>query len=216
MLDELLQIMDKLLSETGCPWDREQTHESLRENMLEESYEAIEAINTRDMTSLKEELGDVLLQVVFHAKIAEKSDNFTMEDIIENLCNKLISRHTHIFGEDKATDAADALRIWESNKMKNRTPVSAIESIPKALPALVRAAKVLKHSPEKPPSQEALVDDIKAALEALSSSDTFNFEIFGNILLQMVNLSAFLGVNAEFSLTNAIEGFINTNIQKTP
>jgi len=211
-MNELLQIMDKLLSETGCPWDREQTHESLRENMLEEAYEAIEAINTSDMKSLKEELGDVLLQVVFHAKIAEKSGNFTMDDIIATLSNKLISRHTHIFGEDKATDAADALRIWESNKEKNRSPKTAMEAIPKALPALTRAAKVLKYSSESNTHIEASIKSIQATLDSLNNPSASHFEIFGKILLEMVALSNILKVNAEFSLTNAIEGFINTNI----
>ena len=110
--------MDKLLSEDGCPWDREQTHESLRENMLEEAQEAVEAISSGNQDDIIEELGDVLLQVVFHAKIAEKAGNFTLDDIIAILCDKLISRHTHVFGDEKAVDAADALRIWESNKQK--------------------------------------------------------------------------------------------------
>jgi len=215
-LNDLLEIMDTLLSESGCPWDKEQTHESLRENMLEEAYEAIEAINNNDMPALKDELGDVLLQVIFHGKIAEKSGAFTVDDIITNLCNKLISRHTHIFGQDKAQDAADALRIWESNKEKSRTPTEAMESVPKALPALVRAAKVIKRSRKDMPSQEDAINNIKASLEALKSAQTSHFEIFGNIMLEMVYLSAFLGINAEFSLTNAIEGFINTNSQKNP
>jgi len=117
-VNELLKIMDKLLSEDGCPWDREQTHESLRENMLEEAQEAVEAISSGNQDDIIEELGDVLLQVVFHAKIAEKAGNFTLDDIIAILCDKLISRHTHVFGDEKAVDAADALRIWESNKQK--------------------------------------------------------------------------------------------------
>ena len=120
MLNRLLEIMDTLLGENGCPWDREQTHQSLRANMLEECNEAIEAIDKSDMEALKEELGDVLLQVIFHAKIAEKAGHFSLQDVITVLAEKLTSRHTHIFGEDKATTAEDALRIWNENKIKAR------------------------------------------------------------------------------------------------
>ena len=114
---KLLKIMDTLLGENGCPWDREQTHESLAQNMLEEAGEAVQAIKGGDMANLKEELGDVLLQVVFHGKIAEKNGDFNMDDILEALCRKLVMRHTHVFGDDKAHTAEDALRIWRANKM---------------------------------------------------------------------------------------------------
>ena len=121
-LDKLLTIMDTLLGENGCPWDKEQTHESLRENMLEECNEAIDAINQRDMDALKEELGDVLLQVVFHAKIAQKAGYFDMNDVIATLADKLIRRHSHIFGPDVGTvkSAEDAIKLWKSNKEKER------------------------------------------------------------------------------------------------
>ena len=120
MLNKLLGIMDKLLSEDGCPWDREQTHKSLRKYLLEECSEAIEAIDSDDMASLCEELGDVLLQVVFHAKLAEKAGVFTMDDVIESIVNKLVSRHTHIFGDDKAVTAEDVAKLWTANKKKER------------------------------------------------------------------------------------------------
>ena len=119
-LDSLLEIMDKLLGEDGCPWDKEQTHESLRDNLLEECHETIEAIDNKDMTSLKEELGDVLLQVVFHAKLAEKAQAFTIDDVVATISNKLITRHTHVFGDEKATTAEDALQIWKANKQKEQ------------------------------------------------------------------------------------------------
>ena len=114
--ENLLSLMDTLLGENGCPWDREQTHESLRQNMLEEAGEAVEAIDSKNMDSLMEELGDVLLQVLFHAKIAEKSGSFTIDDIMNKLSDKLISRHTHVFGSDTALTAEDALLVWERNK----------------------------------------------------------------------------------------------------
>ena len=208
--------MDKLLSESGCPWDREQTHQSLRENMLEEAYEAVDAINNNDMESLVEELGDVLLQVVFHAKIAEMANTFTMDDIISAISNKLINRHTHIFGNEKATSAAEALRIWESNKKKSDNPSQAIASVPKAFPALVRAAKVIKYSQKKLSCQETIINEIQTDLNALLMPNKPHLDIIGNILLKIVCLSTILGVNAEFSLTNAIEEFITTNIPRKP
>ena len=119
MINDLLSLMDKLLSEDGCPWDREQTHKTLRKHMLEECDEAVEAIDNDDMTSLCEELGDVLLQIVFHAKLAEKAGVFTMDDVIEGIVNKLVGRHTHIFGNDKATTAEDVVKLWAANKKKS-------------------------------------------------------------------------------------------------
>ena len=114
--EQLLSLMDTLLGENGCPWDKEQTHESLRPNMLEEAQEAVEAIDSKNMDSLSEELGDVFLQVLFHAKIAEKNGSFTIDDVMQKLSNKLISRHTHVFGSDKALTAEDAVLVWERNK----------------------------------------------------------------------------------------------------
>jgi len=114
--DRLLELMDNLLGENGCPWDRAQTHESLAENMTEECNEAVRAIKNGDMENLKEELGDVLLQVVFHAKLAEKRGSFTMDDVIRTLCDKLVKRHTHVFGSDTAKTPEEALLIWEKNK----------------------------------------------------------------------------------------------------
>ena len=118
--EKLLTIMDTLLGENGCPWDKKQTHESLRPYMLEECNEAIEAINQQDMAALKEELGDVLLQVLFHAKLAQKAGYFTIDDVINALSDKLISRHSHVFGTDTAQSADDAMAIWNANKEKER------------------------------------------------------------------------------------------------
>ena len=112
--------MDTLLGENGCPWDKEQTHESLRQNMIEEANEAVAAIDSKNMDNLKEELGDVLLQVLFHAKIAEKNGLFTICDVMERLSNKLISRHTHVFGGDKAFTSEEALLVWRKNKLKEK------------------------------------------------------------------------------------------------
>ena len=118
--EKLLNIMDTLLGENGCPWDKEQTHESIRPNMIEECNEAVEAIDNGSMGQLKEELGDVLLQVLFHAKIAEKNGHFTIEDVVNALSDKLIRRHSHICGGDTAKTAGDALKIWKLNKQKEK------------------------------------------------------------------------------------------------
>jgi len=117
-VDELLSIMDTLLGENGCPWDKEQTHLSILPNMTEECGEAVEAIQSGDTAAMCEELGDVLLQVVFHAKIAEKEGSFNFDDIVSMLSKKLVDRHTHVFGEDMAVTSEDAIKIWKANKAK--------------------------------------------------------------------------------------------------
>lgn len=127
-LHDLLQVMDTLLGENGCPWDREQTHESLKPYMLEECNEAIEAIDSGDMDALCEELGDVLLQVVFHAKLAERAGGFTLDDVVKGITKKLVSRHSHVFGNDKAANIAEVKAIWEANKKKEREKKGCIMS----------------------------------------------------------------------------------------
>jgi tetrapyrrole methylase family protein/MazG family protein len=121
-LHKLQNILDTLLSETGCPWDKAQTHESLRPYLLEECQEVIEAIDQGSMTALQEELGDVLLQVVFHAKLAERAGAFTLSDVITGLEQKLISRHTHVFNDTGtlAATAEEAMEIWQANKLKEK------------------------------------------------------------------------------------------------
>ena len=207
--DKFLQVMDTLLGENGCPWDREQTHESLRQYMLEECYEAVQAINDGDMVALREELGDVLLQVVFHAKLAEKAGKFDIGDVIEGVSQKLVSRHTHVFGEDIASDSSEVMKIWEANKQKESagTVEDSMRAVPLALPALVRASKVVKRSGKELPSAEELICEIT---KMFTQTDTLR-EDFGKILLAIVSLSNVLFINAENSLTNAVEAFINTD-----
>ena len=214
--ENFLKLMDKLLGENGCPWDREQTHESLRQYLLEECYETIEAINTKDMTSLREELGDVLLQVVFHAKLAENAGAFTIDDVISEVSHKLVSRHTHVFGADKAVSAEDVVLVWEANKQKERkhSPMQAMNAVPKALPALVRASKVLKRASIS--ARHEIIEAIKTSLSQLEDTNEKQFELYGNILLDLVKLSAILEINAELSLTNAVEGFINSISAESP
>ncbi len=143
---DLLEIMQYLRSPEGCPWDREQTHRSIRGDFLEETHEAIEAIDREDRDGLQEELGDVLLQVVFHARIEEENNGFTFDDVVDTLCQKLVMRHPHVFGDKKADDAGQALKNWDAIKRqtkKGKTQTQLLDGVPHSLPALMRAGKVL-------------------------------------------------------------------------
>ena len=212
--EEFLNLMDVLLGENGCPWDREQTHESLRKYLLEETYEVIDAINNENSVALCEELGDLLLQVVFHAKLAEKSGAFTMNDIVRTVSQKLISRHTHVFGDDRAEKGDDVIKIWEANKEKERafSPYEATLAVPKALPALIRASKVLKRSKKNFPDANEIIEKIRTNL----GDFVIQNEEFGEILMSLVALANIFEINAEISLTNAVEAFINTLSKEIP
>ncbi|MFQ9696034.1 MAG: nucleoside triphosphate pyrophosphohydrolase [Zhenhengia sp.] len=218
---ELLEIIAKLRSEEGCAWDREQTHESLKESLLEESYELIDAINNKDMVNMKEELGDVLLQVLMHAQIASEQGTFTMEDVVDGIASKLVYRHPHVFGnEEKITDTSKILQTWEILKKKEKNEQSQTESmmrIAKTLPALIRAYKVQKKAASVGfmwDSYEPIIDKVLEELEELKieiksgNKQKMNAEL-GDVLFSVVNLSYFLEINPEFALTNTTEKFIN-------
>jgi len=148
-IDDLRSIMAILRSEDGCPWDREQTHKSIRSNMIEEAYEVADAIDRENSTDLCEELGDVLLQVVFHCEIEKSENTFDFEDVTTGVCRKLIERHPHVFGEVNADTSEKVLENWEQIKNKskqNDTATKTLESVPKAFPALFRAQKVQKRA----------------------------------------------------------------------
>ena len=142
-MGDLLEIMELLRSPEGCPWDRAQTHQSIRSNMLEEAYEAADAIDRMDLDNLKEELGDVLLQVVFHASMAQEAGRFTFDDVVDGVCQKLVYRHPHVFGTADAKDPEGALSAWDAQKRQEkgqRTIADSLEGVARALPALTRAA----------------------------------------------------------------------------
>lgn len=144
---DLVTIMEVLRSENGCPWDREQTHESIRSNFIEETYEVIEAIDTADTPLLREELGDVLLQVVFHARISEESGDFTFDDVADEVCRKLIVRHPHVFGDVNVENSAEVLVNWDKIKEETKQRESVTDkltSVSRALPSLMRATKIAK------------------------------------------------------------------------
>lgn len=216
---DLLDIMAKLRGEGGCPWDREQTHESLRQYMLEESYEVVDAINHKDDDELKEELGDVLLQVVFHAQIAAEQNRFTIQDVIDNICRKMISRHTHIFGDDTADTVAQVLDNWERIKSDEKgfdTHTERMKAIPSILPALMRSYKVQKKAAAVGFDWDDVKDAISKVDEELQEfKDVYLSENYGKIveelgdlLFAIVNVARFLDIQPELALNEATEKFI--------
>ena len=143
--DDLIEIVKILRSPGGCPWDREQTHKSIRSNFIEETYEAVEAIDTGDLELLKEELGDVLLQVALHSEIESEKGTFTINDVCDGICKKLIIRHPHVFGDVNADTTDQVLKNWDAIKMRTKsqkTQSQAMESVSKALPSLMRSTKI--------------------------------------------------------------------------
>ncbi len=142
-MDDLLRIMELLRTPEGCPWDRAQTHQSIRRNMLEEAYEVAEAIDQQDPVHLQEELGDVLLQVVFHARMAQEAGQFDFGDVVDGICKKLVFRHPHVFGGVDARDSDAALTAWEAQKREEKgqkTAADTLDAVARSLPALIRAA----------------------------------------------------------------------------
>ena len=147
-IDDLKAIVSYLRSENGCPWDRVQTHESIRANLIEETYEVVEAIDNADAALMREELGDLLLQVLFHAIIKEEDNVFTFDDVVSDVADKLVRRHPHVFGNVTADDPDGALDAWEKakgvEKKDRKTVVDSMNAVPPSLPALMRAQKIIK------------------------------------------------------------------------
>ncbi|MGB8453388.1 MAG: nucleoside triphosphate pyrophosphohydrolase [Anaerocolumna sp.] len=228
--DDFISIIRQLRSENGCPWDREQTHESLKSCMLEEAYEVIEAVNNKDTENLCEELGDILLQVALHTAIAEEQKEFGIDDVIDCVSKKMIRRHPHVFGTSESTagavvaaggiDSDMVVRNWEDIKKqeKNQKKVSeGILSVPKALPANIRAEKVQKKAAKCGVDFEnyeqvfkKVYEELEELKESKEKGDLKGIEEeFGDLMFTVVNLSRFLELNAENSLTNATNKFIN-------
>ena len=218
-IDDLAAILRRLRGEDGCPWDRVQTHTSLRGAMLEEAYEAVDAIERDDRENLKEELGDVLLQVVFHSVLAEEAGSFTLADVIEGVCNKMIYRHPHVFGDAKADTAEEVLTNWEDLKKKEKkisTQTQAMKEIPMALPALLRAGKVQKKARDVgfdfadfAGAMEKVREEMDEVVEAVEQGVGAEEEELGDFLFAVVNISRFLKINPEIALTKASKKFIN-------
>ena len=217
-IDRLLQIMQTLRSKNGCPWDREQNLSTLKQYLVEESYEVLDAIDSGDRSKLVDELGDLLLQVVFQAQVCSEEGSFTFDDVANTICEKLIRRHPHVFGEVKVRGSADVLRNWEKIKRteKEGEPRSAVAGIPRHLPALHKAQQVQKKAARVGFDWSAIhdvmakVDEELAELkEAMKSRRSRHIkEELGDLLFAVVNLSRFLGHNAEEALDETIAKFI--------
>ena len=216
---DLEEIVRLLRAPGGCPWDAEQTHQSIRRNFLEEAYEAVEAIDEGSPEHLKEELGDVLLQVVFHALMEQEAGRFDLDAVADGICKKLIYRHPHIFGDAGAQTPDEALQNWEALKRREKHREGAgddLDSVPAALPALMRSRKVAKRAADHgftyPDAQAAIADleqeltELKQAV-AQGSADAQQEEL-GDVLFSAANVSRFLDCDAEEALDAATVKFV--------
>ena len=220
LFDKLVQVVATLRGENGCPWDLEQTHETLKGDLIEESYEVIEAVDAKDATKLQEELGDLLMQVMLHAQIAKDDGNFSINEVIQSITEKLIRRHPHVFGGVEVGDAEEVLANWEAIKRQEsgyEDRKSVLDGIPNMLPSLLRAQKIQRraarvgfdwdHISDVLPKLEEEIREIKACIE---SGDQENIEMeVGDLLFSVVNLCRFLDVQAEEALRKANRKFIN-------
>lgn len=213
-MQQLLDIMERLRRE--CPWDAEQTHTSLKPYLLEESYEVLEALDDGNDKLLAKELGDLLLQIVFHCQIAAEQNRFTFEDVVQNISTKLIDRHPHVFGDKKAHSARDVQTFWEQSKLKSEKRKSLLDGLPKAMPALLAAQRIQ----EKTASVGFEWDQIDQVFDKVDeeinefkeaykngSKDKLREE-FGDLFFALVNLGRFMQINAEDACRLANEKFI--------
>ena len=216
--EDLVAVMEVLRSEEGCPWDREQTHETIRNDFIEETYEVIEAIDTCDPILLREELGDVMLQVVFHARMEEEKGGFNANDVCNDICKKLIHRHPHVFGDVKVGNSGEVLDVWNEikNEEKQRvTMTDKLRAIPPMLPALMRAEKVGKKAKcfdfaDAESVRVKLDEELREVDEAVADGNAENIEEeIGDLLLTVTSLCRKLGVHPEEALKKATDKFID-------
>lgn len=217
--EDLIEIVKILRSPEGCPWDREQTHKSVRSDFIEETYEVIEAIDTDDLDLLKEELGDVLLQVALHSEIESEKGTFNIDDVCDGICKKLIIRHPHVFGSVNADTTEQVLKNWDAIKMQTKsqqTQTQAMESVSKALPSLMRSTKVQKKAAkvgfdwEKPEDAlDKLMEECEELKAAMQNDDRENqVEEIGDVLFSAVNVARLLNIDSEHALYDACDKFI--------
>jgi tetrapyrrole methylase family protein/MazG family protein len=228
--DRLVRLLEKLRSPDGCPWDREQTHDSLKPNLLEEAYEVLEAIDQAEPARIREELGDLLLQVIFHAQIEAEMGRFTMDEVMRLLSEKLVRRHPHVFGDmsadEKPRTAADVLAQWEvlkhNERKEGKKSGSILDGVAASLPALLRALQVHERAsrvgfdwPDVGGVIEKVEEECRELREAWRQNQGTNVtdqarveEEFGDLLFTLVNLARFLRVNPEDALRKATARFI--------
>ncbi|MFN3395826.1 MAG: nucleoside triphosphate pyrophosphohydrolase [Thermodesulfovibrionales bacterium] len=216
--ERLVEIMASLRGEKGCPWDKEQTRESLKPFLVEETYEVLEAIDEKDPEKMKEELGDLLFQIIFHSRIAEEKGEFDIHDVVRKISDKMIARHPHVFGEERFETSEEVLRQWEERKKEEgKIRESILEGIPKELPSLLRAHRIQARAARVGFDWERVEDvlkkldeEIKEFKEALDKQDQAAIEDeLGDIFFVLVNISRFVGVNPEDALRKTISKFIS-------
>ncbi len=220
LFEELVGVMARLRGKDGCPWDREQTHASLKRYALEETYELLEAIDENDDSAIQDELGDVLLQVLFHAQMAGEEDRFAIGEVVTGLRDKLVRRHPHVFGGEQAADSGAVLRNWEKVKALEKSSDGAqghslFTSVPRAMPALARAQRIGDKAagvgfdwPDAEPVWRKVEEELEELREAAASGEASRVEAeLGDVLFSVVNLSRFLKVQAEEALAGTIERF---------
>lgn len=218
--DDLLSIITVLRAPGGCAWDREQTHESIKKNFIEETYEVVEAINKKNPDMLREELGDVLLQIALHSEMESEQNTFDFNDVVNDIVQKLVIRHPHVFGDEVARNQQEALNSWDAAKAKSKGTKSQTESmlsVPRELPALMRAQKV-QHKAAKvgfdwdnvDGALDKLNEEINELKMAISHGDSAEMEDeFGDVLFSCVNISRFLHLDSEEALTGATDKFLS-------
>jgi MazG family protein len=204
-LAALVEVVRRLRSPGGCPWDREQTHASLRATMLEEAYEVLEAIDLKSMTKLREELGDVLLQVLMQSEIAEEVGDFSLGDVADTVREKLVRRHPHVFGDTKVSGSAEVLRNWEALKAQEYGRESALDGVQRSLPALQWAWSLQRRAANVGfdwRDVEGALEKVREELDELREAPTLEDREaeFGDLLFTMVNVARKLGINPEDAL----------------
>ncbi|MBR3868673.1 MAG: nucleoside triphosphate pyrophosphohydrolase [Clostridia bacterium] len=210
-IEDLLEIMKILRAPGGCPWDAEQNHESIKKNFIEETYEVVEAINKKDTELLKEELGDVMLQVVFHAAMEEEKGVFDFSDVADGICKKLIERHPHVFGDISVENTDEVLTNWDAikrNSKKQKTTTQAMDSIPRELPALMRAEKLQSKAAK---AGVDLKEDSAAYISQKASalSAGVNEKNLGELLFAVVAAARQNGIDPEDALTKISDEFLS-------
>ncbi|MBQ6153021.1 MAG: nucleoside triphosphate pyrophosphohydrolase [Ruminococcus sp.] len=216
-ISDLLNIMRILRSPDGCPWDKVQTHQSIRQNFIEETYEAIEAIDTDNAPLLKEELGDVLMQVIFHSIMEEEKGSFDFDDVCDDVCQKLIIRHPHVFSDTVADTPDEVLRNWDAIKMRTKSQqktADSVDDVAKSLPALMRAQKVGKRAAKSGmdfKDYKAALKRVEEEIEELKAVDPEDkdrlSDELGDILFSVVNTARLLKIDSELALTRSVDKF---------
>lgn len=218
--EDLVEIMKLLRAPGGCPWDREQDHKSIRQNFIEETYEVIEAIDNEDKELLKEELGDVMLQVVFHAEMESEKNEFNIDDVCDGICKKLIIRHPHVFGNVQADTSEKVLSNWDKIKMQTKSQKSqsdAMDSVSKSLPSLMRSTKIQQKAAkvgfdwsDVNGALDKLSEEVAELKEAVKENNKeHQTEELGDVLFSVVNVSRFLKIDSEEALYKACDKFSN-------